>query len=217
MLQGVRGKHKNPGEFRRSQNWIGGSSIENAVFIPPAHHEIPELMSDIEFFAYNEKNLLPDLLKIAIIHYQFETIHPFLDGNGRVGRLLITLYLVNKGMLKRPILYLSDYFEKNRTHYYDHLTRVRTHNDINQWISFFLSGVIEISKKGVETFDAIMQLQKNMELKIQSLGTRGTEARMVVEFLYDQPVINAEKLGAITGRSKAKITCSSQVLKIWKF
>ena len=217
MLQGVRGKHKNPGEFRRSQNWIGGSSIENAVFIPPAHHEIPELMSDIEFFAYNEKNLLPDLLKIAIIHYQFETIHPFLDGNGRVGRLLITLYLVNKGMLKRPILYLSDYFEKNRTYYYDHLTRVRTHNDINQWISFFLSGVIEISKKGVETFDAIMQLQKNMELKIQSLGTRGTEARMVVEFLYDQPVINAEKLGAITGRSKAKITCSSQVLKIWKF
>ena len=120
-------------------------------------------------------------------------------------------------MLKRPILYLSDYFEKNRTYYYDHLTRVRTHNDINQWISFFLSGVIEISKKGVETFDAIMQLQKNMELKIQSLGTRGTEARMVVEFLYDQPVINAEKLGAITGRSKAKITCSSQVLKIWKF
>jgi len=108
-------------------------------------------------------------------------------------------------MLKRPILYLSDYFEKNRTYYYDHLTRVRTHNDINQWISFFLSGVIEISKKGVETFDAIMQLQKNMELKIQSLGTRGTEARMVVEFLYDQPVINAGKLGAIPEDRKPKL------------
>ncbi len=203
LLQGVRGKHKNPGEFRRSQNWIGGSSIENAVFIPPVYHTVPELMSDIEFFANNDQNLLPDLLKIAIIHYQFETIHPFLDGNGRVGRLLITLYLVNKGILKRPILYLSDFFERNRMLYYDNLTRVRMHNDMYQWIKFFLSGVIEISKKGVETFDAILQLQKNMEQKIHTLGSRGTEARKVVEFLYDQPVIDAGKMGAITGRSKA--------------
>jgi Fic family protein len=219
LLQGVRGKHKNPGEFRRSQNWIGGSSIENAVFIPPAHHVVPELMSDIEFFANNEQNLLPDLLKVAIIHYQFETIHPFLDGNGRVGRLLITLYLVNKGILTRPILYLSDFFEKNRMLYYDNLMRVRTHNDMDQWIRFFLSGVIEISKKGVETFDAIMQLQKNMEMKIQSLGTRGTEARKVVEFLYDQPVIDAGKLGSITGRSKAtnyKLLVSLEDLGILK-
>lgn len=219
LLQGVRGKHKNPGEFRQSQNWIGGSSIENAVFIPPAHHLIHELMSDIEFFANNDQNLLPDLLKIAIIHYQFETIHPFLDGNGRVGRLLIPLYLVNKGILKRPILYLSDYFEKNRLYYYDNLTRVRAYNDLYQWIRFFLSGVIEISKKGVDTFDAILQLQKNLEMKIQTLGTRGTEARKVVEFLYDQPVIDAGKLGAITGRSKAtnyKLLVSLEDLGILK-
>lgn len=203
LLQGVRGKHKNPGEFRRSQNWIGGASIEDAVFIPPVHQTIPELMSDIEFFANNEQNLLPDLLKIAIIHYQFETIHPFLDGNGRVGRLMITLYLVNKGILKRPILYLSDFFERNRTLYYDNLMHVRTHNDINQWIKFFLTGVTEISKKGVETFDGILQLQKNMDIKIQSLGIRGNDARKVIEFLYSQPVIDAARIGIITGKSKA--------------
>jgi Fic family protein len=203
LLQGVRGKHKNPGEFRRSQNWIGGASIEDAVFIPPVHQTIPELMSDIEFFANNEQNPLPDLLKIAIIHYQFETIHPFLDGNGRVGRLMITLYLVNKGILKRPILYLSDFFERNRTLYYDNLMRVRTHNDINQWIKFFLTGVTEISKKGVETFDGILQLQKNMDIKIQSLGIRGNDARKVIEFLYSQPVIDAARIGIITGKSKA--------------
>jgi len=203
LLQGVRGKHKNPGEFRRSQNWIGGASIEDAVFIPPVHQTIPELMSDIEFFANNEQNPLPDLLKIAIIHYQFETIHPFLDGNGRVGRLMITLYLVNKGILKRPILYLSDFFERNRTLYYDNLMRVRTHNDFNQWIKFFLTGVTEISKKGVETFDGILQLQKNMDIKIQSLGIRGNDARKVIEFLYSQPVIDAARIGIITGKSKA--------------
>ena len=146
LLQGVRGEHKLPGEFRTSQNWIGGASINDAVFVPPVHTSINELMSDIEKFANDDLNPLPDLLKIALIHYQFETIHPFLDGNGRVGRLLITLYLVNKGILKRPILYLSDFFERNRTLYYDNLQRVRTHNDINQWLSFFLPVLLRPQK-----------------------------------------------------------------------
>jgi Fic family protein len=203
LLNGVRGAHKLPGEYRTSQNWIGGSSIADAVFIPPVHTSIAELMSDIELFANDELNLLPDLLKIAIIHYQFETIHPFLDGNGRVGRLLITLYLVNKGILKQPILYLSDFFERNRMLYYDNLMRVRTHNDLNQWLKYFLAGVIEISKKGVETFDGILQLQKNLETKIQSMGNRGNEARKIIEFLYSQPVVDASRIKEITQRSKA--------------
>ncbi|WP_435352857.1 Fic family protein [Emticicia sp. SJ17W-69] len=203
LLQGVRGKHKLPGEYRTSQNWIGGASINDAVFIPPVHTSIADLISDIEFFANDELNPLPDLLKIAIIHYQFETIHPFLDGNGRVGRLLITLYLVHKGILKQPILYLSDFFERNRTLYYDNLMRVRTHNDINQWLKFFLTGVIEISKKGVETFDGILQLQKTLEIKLRSFGSRTNEARKVIEFLYSQPVIDASKMELITHKSKA--------------
>ena len=147
LLQGVRGEHKLPGEYRTSQNWIGGASISDATFIPPIHSSINEFISDLEIFANDEISPLPDLIKIAIIHYQFETIHPFLDGNGRVGRLLITIYLVSKGILKQPILYLSDFFEKNRMLYYDNLMRTRTHNDINQWLKFFLTGIIETAKK----------------------------------------------------------------------
>src|SRR5690606_16654577 len=143
LLQDVRGKHKLPGEFRSSQNWIGGASISDAVFIPPHFKEVGELMSDLEKFAHNEEIIFPDLLKIALIHYQFETIHPFLDGNSRVGRLMITLYLVEKQILKRPILYLSDFFERNRMLYYDNLMKVREKNDIQQWFKFFLVGVIE--------------------------------------------------------------------------
>ncbi len=201
LLQGVRGEHKMPGEYRKSQNWIGGASINDAIFIPPPHISVNELMSDVEKFANDELNLLPDLIKIAIIHYQFETIHPFLDGNGRVGRLLITLYLVDKKILKRPILYLSDFFEKNRALYYDNLMRVRATNDINQWLKFFLTGILETSRKGIETFDGILQLQKNIDSKLKDIGSRSGDAYKIVKYLYNQPIIDAQGISKITGKS----------------
>jgi Fic family protein len=219
LLQGVRGANKLPGEFRISQNWIGGATINDAVFIPPIHNSIGELMSDLEHFANDELNPLPDLLKIGIIHYQFETIHPFLDGNGRVGRLLITLYLVNKGILKQPILYLSDFFEKNRMLYYDNLMRARTHNDLDQWLKFFLTGVIETAKKGVNTFDRIMQLQKVLEIKLKSLGNRSSDAKKIIEYLYTQPVIEVNKVGEILKKSNVtayKLLASLEHLEILK-
>lgn len=205
LLQGVRGEHKLPGEYRSSQNWIGGASINDAVFIPPIHTSINELMSDIEKFANDELNPLPDLLKIALIHYQFETIHPFLDGNGRAGRLLITLYLVSKGILKQPILYLSDFFERNRMLYYDNLMRARTHNDLTQWCKFFLTGVIETAQNGVKTFDGILQLQKITEDKIRNLGVRSHDAQKVIDYLYTKLLIDAGIVGKIIEKSPASV------------
>jgi Fic family protein len=203
LLQGVRGEQKQPGNFRTSQNWIGGASINDAVFVPPIHATIHELMSDLEKFAHNETTYFPELLKIAIIHYQFETIHPFLDGNGRVGRLFITLYLVSKGILKQPILYLSDFFEKNRSHYYDNLMRVREKNDITRWFKFFLVGIIETAQKGISTFEQIMHLQKSSEFKINQLGSRAANAQKVLNYLYQSPIVNPSIIGEITGLSAA--------------
>jgi Fic family protein len=203
LMQGVRGKHKQPGEFRRSQNWIGGASIDDAVFVPPVQESVAELIGDIEKFVHDEEQHFPELLKIALVHYQFETIHPFLDGNGRVGRLLITLYLVSRGILKRPVLYLSDFFERNRQLYYDNLMRVREKNDLPQWFRFFLVGVIETAKNSIETFDNILKLQKQVEAQLQTLGSRAANAQKVMYHLYQRPVVNAAKVGEVTGMSPA--------------
>jgi Fic family protein len=197
LLQGVRGEKRQPGEFRRSQNWIGGATINDATYIPPVHTAIPELMSDLESFVHNQEIYFPELLKIALIHYQFETIHPFLDGNGRVGRLMITLYLVNKGILRKPILYLSDFLEAHRRHYYENLMQVRVRNDISQWFKFFLVGVIETANKGIKTFDSILQLQKQVDLEIQKLGRRAANAQKIIDYLYQKPLINAEKVSEV--------------------
>lgn len=201
LLQGVRGEKRQPGEFRRSQNWIGGATINDATFIPPIHTSIPELIGDLENFVHNQEIFFPELLKIALIHYQFETIHPFLDGNGRVGRLMITLYLVNKGILKKPILYLSDFLETHRRHYYENLMLVRENNDISQWFKFFLVGVIETANKGIQTFDSILQLQKQVDLNIQKLGSRAANAQKITNYLYQRPLINAEKIVEVAGIS----------------
>lgn len=199
LMKGVRGKNKQPGEFRTSQNWIGGLSINDAVFVPPPYAKIPELMSDIEMFIHNPKTLLPDLLKIAIIHYQFETIHPFNDGNGRTGRLLITLYLVSKGLLKRPVLYMSDYLERHRNSYYSSITKVRTENDITQWLCFFLQGIVETAEKGVNTFNSILELEKENETIIQQMGSRSANAMTVVKELYIRPIIDAKRVSDLCG------------------
>ena len=197
LMQGVRGEQKQPGEFRTSQNWIGGASINDAMFIPPTHDKVPELMGDLEKFLHNDALYIPELLKLGLAHYQFETIHPFLDGNGRIGRLLIPLYLVSKEILNKPILYLSDFFERNRKLYYDNLMIVREDNNITQWIKFFLVGIIETSRSGIKTFDGILQLQKQVDKKTQSLGSRSSKAKKVIDFLYEKPLINAEKASEI--------------------
>jgi Fic family protein len=219
LLRGVRGEHNQPGEFRQSQNWIGGASIEDAVFIPPIHTSILELMGDIEKFAHNDTRYFPELLKIALVHYQFETIHPFLDGNGRVGRLLITLYLVSKGILKKPVLYLSDFFERNRSHYYDNLMRVREQNDLLQWFKFFLVGVIETAQGSIGTFDKTLQLQRAIDEKIRSLGSRAANAQKIVHYLFQRPVINAAVVGKVANISPAsayKLVADLERLEIVK-
>ena len=203
LMQGVRGKQKQPGEFRHSQNWIGGASIDDAVFVPPVHTSIIDLIGDIEQFVHNDTQPFPELLKVALVHYQFETIHPFLDGNGRVGRLLITLYLVSRGILKQPVLYLSDFFERNRQLYYDNLTRVREKNDLLQWFKFFLVGVIETAKSSTMTFDLILKLQKQVETQLQTLGSRTANAQKGMYYLYQRPMIDAAKVGEVAGVSPA--------------
>lgn len=203
LLSSGRGEHKTPGEFRRSQNWIGGASLADATFIPPAHTELPELLSDLELFLHNTEIQMPHLIKIALAHYQFETIHPFLDGNGRIGRLLITLYLVSQDILDAPLLYLSDFFDKNKSLYYDNLTFVRTKNDLGQWIKFFLVGVIQTAETGVDTLDKIIKLKKAIEEeRILLMGRRAKQGMILFHQLFSQPVLAIKEVETITGLSR---------------
>jgi Fic family protein len=195
LLSGVRGTHKQPGDFRLSQNWIGGASLKDAAFIPPHFSEIPDLMSDLEKFLNNEELYVPPLIKVALAHYQFETIHPFLDGNGRLGRLLITLYLVSNQILSKPTLYLSDFFERNRNLYYDNLMVVRTRDDLTQWITFFLVGVLETAQNSINTFHSILALRKSVEEgKIITLGKRAPLAMKLLKYLYTKPIVDANEV-----------------------
>lgn len=192
LLKNARGKDKLPGEYRQSQNWIGGATLKDAVFIPPHHSELPELLGDLENFINNDSINVPHIIKIAIAHYQFETIHPFLDGNGRVGRLLITLYLVANKLLNKPTLYLSSFFEKNRQLYYDNLNNVRTSDNLTQWIKFFIAAVIETANNGIETFQGILALRREIEeKKIITLGKKVPLAKSAINYLYKYPVITA--------------------------
>lgn len=196
LMDNVRGKEKLPGEFRSSQNWIGGTNLSNAVFIPPHHDGVVDLMSDLEQFWHNEGIDVPHLIRIAISHYQFETIHPFLDGNGRIGRLLIPLYLIGHGMLEKPSFYMSDFFERNRVSYYDALTGVRVRNDLRHWILFFLTGVEEIARRGIKVFRDILKLDKEFQAKVLSMGKKAELGGKLLKTFYIKPTLTAQKVVA---------------------
>ena len=192
LLDGVRGEHKLPGEFRSSQNWIGGRSLADATFIPPHHQYVGDLMSDLEHFLHDTHNPVPALIKIAIAHYQFETIHPFLDGNGRIGRLMITLFLVEQNILSQPLLYLSRFFEQDKGLYYDNLMRVRQKNDLVQWIKYFLVGIEQTAREAVENLTQIMALKARTDAMVAQLGRRSPSAHSLMNALYKNPVISVE-------------------------
>lgn len=195
LLKSVRGEHKTPGEFRTSQNWIGGRSIADAKFVPPSHHLVAELMGDLEKFLNNEHIKMPALMKIAIAHYQFETIHPFLDGNGRIGRLLITLFWVKEGILNKPLLYLSNFFENPKDLYYDNLSEVRLKGDMLQWIKYFLVGVEQTASLAASSLSEIINLKVSLEDSIRSsYGRRATNGIRLLHALLKQPFVTIEQV-----------------------
>lgn len=204
LMNNVRGEHKTPGEFRTSQNWIGGSSLADAAYIPPHVSDLSDLLDDFEKFLHNDNILVPHLIRCALAHYQFETIHPFQDGNGRIGRLLITLYLVSNNLLLKPTLYLSEFLEKHRGQYYDALTRVRESNDISHWIRFFLQAVIDTSEKGKLTFENILRLHRSTESNLVKLGRRAENARKLLMHLYQSPVTTIKQVEDLLNMNYAR-------------
>jgi Fic family protein len=190
LLSGVRGQAKQPGEIRTMQNWLGSRYLDDAIFIPPAPEDLKELLKDLELFWHDKQNLLPEIIRTAITHYQFETIHPYNDGNGRVGRLLITLQLLEKKLLSRPVLYISDYFEKNKNKYFEAFDKVRKDNDIEGWVIFFLEALKTSAQNSAETLEKIVELRKIYDSKIFKLGQRSDNAQKLLEYMYSKPVIS---------------------------
>ena len=191
LLSSGRGSTKLPGEFRRSQNWIGGTRPGNAVFVPPPAELVPDLMADLERFIHATSPQMPILVKVGIVHVQFETIHPFLDGNGRLGRLLISLLLLSSGILSQPLLYLSLHFMTHRSRYYDLLQRVRTHGDWESWLAFFLDGIIETATEAATTAGRALELFRNDRKKVGQLGRPAASALLVHRLLQERPIITA--------------------------
>ncbi len=199
LIQGTRGSHKFPGQLRRVQNWIGpsGGTIQDAIFVPPPPEQVPGLMQDLERFIQSSDRT-PTLIKAALIHAQLETIHPYLDGNGRMGRLMITFYLYYKGVLARPLLYLSYYLKKNREKYYTLLNGIRYHGNWGAWLEFFLQGIIEVSNNSLETAKRVIQLKETLIEKLLENNVGGVHAVKLIDMLFDRPISTiaqiAEKL-----------------------
>ena len=214
LMANSRGGNKSPGEFRTSQNWIGGSRPGNAKFVPPPPELIMDVLGDLELFLNDEKIKLPILIKAAIAHVQFETIHPFLDGNGRLGRLLITFILCNDGLLKEPLLYLSLYLKANRQKYYDHLQLVRETGDWEAWIKFFLTGVIETAAQATETALSILKLFNKDRIVIQKSGKSTTTILTLHSYFQSHPISNTNKIKKTTGLSLPSIMRSLKTLEI---
>jgi Fic family protein len=190
LLRGGRGANKTPGEFRRSQNWIGGSRPGNAPFVPPPPEQMMQCLDSFERFLHDDKHGLPLLVEAGLVHVQFESIHPFLDGNGRLGRLLITLLLCAKGALKQPLLYLSLYFKAHRSQYYDHLQHVRTEGAWEEWLRFFFEGTATTAHEAAETATRILRLFSADRRKIQKLGRPASSALRVHEYMQQKPIAN---------------------------
>lgn len=212
LLEGVRGDHKTPGEFRMSQNFIGGSMPSNAVYVPPAVCDLDEAMNDFDKFI-NSHNDVPSLIRLAILHYQFETIHPFLDGNGRIGRLLIPLYLLASKELVKPCFYISEFFESHRTEYYDSLQRARLHNDLKGWVCFFLKASIATSAAAKEKFRlAVVQVQKYKDY-LMDKKTSASSLKTILEAMYKTPVTSATQLSNSTGLSFSTVARAIKILE----
>ncbi|TAM33540.1 MAG: Fic family protein [Rhodanobacter sp.] len=205
LLQGVRGSRLQPGELRYSQNWIGppGCTLATAAFVPPPPDEVPQALGELEAFLHRDDGL-PPLVKIALAHVQFETIHPFLDGNGRVGRLLITFLLTEGGVLHKPVLYLSHFFRQHRQAYYDHLQAVRERGEWEAWLAFFLRGVIEVAAEAADTARRIQLLREKHRAAITDrLGRAAGNGHRVLESLFDRPIVTVADVKALTGTTYA--------------
>ena len=190
LLQGTRGGHKAPGEFRTSQNWVGGTKPSNARFVPPPAQEVMSCMGALEKFIYDNKDTTPPLIKAGLVHAQFETIHPFLDGNGRVGRLLITFMLCHNRVIEKPLLYLSLYFKQFRDEYYERLTAIRRDGDWEGWLKFYLQGIYDISTQATTAAKLIMDLQAEHRQMVNSLSKASPSAVKLLDLLYQQPIVS---------------------------
>jgi Fic family protein len=205
LLRGVRGGRLQPGELRTSQNWLGpgGSTLATATFVPPPQHVVPEALGELEKFLHRDDDL-PPLVRIALAHVQFETIHPFLDGNGRIGRLLITFLLTEGGILHKPVLYLSHYFKRHRQAYYDHLQAVRDRGAWEEWLAFFLRGVAEVAGEAAETARRILQLREQHRAAItEGLGRAAGNGHKILESLFRRPILSVNDVRAVTGTTYA--------------
>ncbi|HQL11951.1 MAG TPA: Fic family protein, partial [bacterium] len=198
LLNGVRGEFKEPGEFKKSQNWIGGSTISRASFVPCPPQELDNALNNMEKFLNSNANI-PTLIKTGLIHVQFENIHPFLDGNGRIGRLLITFYLCQQGVLHKPLLYISEFFKKYRQEYYDRLNAVHEKDDIEGWLKFFLDGIAITANQAIETNKKIIKLREEDLKKISSLGRSAQKAILVFNYLFHTPILTIKDIENITG------------------